>query len=222
VVVKLSLKNITLIVTVIILATAAVTIAVNENIKIQSKDFIVDHQGCPESQAAIVLGAYVSPSGELCEMLADRIETAVELYKNSKVKKIIVTGDHGRQNYDEVNNMRNYAEKLGVPSEDIFMDHAGFSTYDSMYRAKEIFLVDSAVVITQAYHLPRAVYTARALGINALGVESDKHIYAGAAYYELREIPGRLKAFVQLHLIHSKPRFLGVGHTRQRKWKGYP
>jgi len=138
------------------------------------------------------------------------------------VKKIIVTGDHGRQNYDEVNNMRNYAEKLGVPSEDIFMDHAGFSTYDSMYRAKEIFLVDSAVVITQAYHLPRAVYTARALGINALGVESDKHIYAGAAYYELREIPGRLKAFVQLHLIHSKPRFLGVGHTRQRKWKGYP
>lgn len=189
-----------------LLTAAGMTI--NRHVKIEGSKYIVDPQDCPESQAAIVPGAYVSPDGELCEMLVDRIETAVELYKNHRVKKIIMTGDHGRKEYDEVNSMRTYAEKLGVPARDIFMDHAGFSTYESMYRAKEIFLVNSAVVSTQNFHLPRAVYTARSLGIEAVGVRADRNIYAGAAYYDLREIPSRIKAFTQVQL-HSKPRFLG-------------
>lgn len=164
---------------------------------------------CPSAQAAIVLGARVFPDGRLCDMLADRVATAVDLYKSNRVEKLIMTGDHGREDYDEVNHMRLYAEKLGVPSEDIFMDHAGFNTYDSMYRAREVFLVDSAVVVTQAFHLPRAVYAARALGLEAVGVAADRHIYAGAEYYDLREIPARLKMLFKLHLLQSKPRFLG-------------
>jgi len=184
-------------------------LAVDRYIKHMGEKYVVEPETCPQSQAAIVLGAYVSPEGRLCDMLADRVRTAVELYMNNKVKKIIMTGDHGHKGYDEVNYMRIYAEKLGVPTEDIFMDHAGFCTYDSMYRARHIFLVNSAVVVTQAFHLPRAVYTARCLGINAVGVKADKHVYVGADYYYWREVPARLKAFVQLHIAHSRPRFLG-------------
>lgn len=184
-------------------------LAIDRYVETRGSEYVVEPGSCPDSQAAIVLGAYVSPDGRLCDMLADRVKTAVELYQDNKVQKIIMTGDHGKKDYDEVNHMRGYAEKLGVPAEDIFMDHAGFSTYDSMYRARDIFTVNSAVVVTQAFHLPRAVYTARALGIEAVGVEADKHIYAGAGYYDLREVPARWKAFVQLHLIQAKPRFLG-------------
>ncbi|MDD4237428.1 MAG: ElyC/SanA/YdcF family protein [Desulfotomaculaceae bacterium] len=171
--------------------------------------YIVAQSSCPNLQAAVVLGAYASPDGWLCPMLADRVTTAVELYKDQRVQKIIMSGDHGQTDYDEVNQMRRFAEKLGVPPEDIFMDHAGFSTFDSMYRAKQVFLVDSAVVVTQSYHLPRAVYSARALGIEAIGVSADRQLYAGSGFYNLREIPARLKIFAQIHLLHAKPRFLG-------------
>lgn len=193
----------------ILVLLSAGALAVDHYVKIKGGAEIVAYQDCPPAQAAIVLGAYVSPDGRLCDMLTDRVTTAIELYKAQKVQKLIMTGDHGQKGYDEVNHMRRYAEKLGVPTEDIFMDHAGFSTYDSMYRAKEIFQVESAVVITQAFHLPRAVYIARSLGIEAVGVEADKHIYAGADYYDMREIAARLKAFVQLHVTHAKPQFLG-------------
>lgn len=170
---------------------------------------IVTQDSCPSLQAAVVLGAYASPDGWLCPMLADRVTTAVELYKDRRVQKIIMSGDHGQTDYDEVNQMRRYAEKLGVPAEDIFMDHAGFSTFDSMYRARLIFLVDSAVVVTQSYHLPRALYAAQAAGIEAVGVPADRQLYAGYRFYNLREIPARLKIFAQIHIIHAKPRFLG-------------
>lgn len=192
---------------IVILVTG--TLVIDRYIITEGRKHVVSPGECPTSQTAIVLGAYVSPEGALCAMLEDRIKTAVELYKNNTVQKIIMTGDHGKSNYDEVNHMRRYAEKMGVPTEDIFMDHAGFSTYDSMYRAREIFMVDSAVVVTQAFHLPRAVYTSRSLGLKAVGVEADKHLYAGDQYYYFREIPARLKAFAQIHLLRSKPRFLG-------------
>ncbi len=201
-------KNIYLSLLLVFLIMAGVII-IDRYVTIKGNQYVITPENLSQAQAAIVLGAYVLPDGTPCQMLRDRIKTAVELYNNKKVQKIIMTGDHGTQDYDEVNYMRIYAEKLGVPTEDIFMDHAGFSTYDSMYRAKEIFLVNSAVVITQAFHLPRAVYTARALGIQATGVKADKHQYAYADYYDFREIPARIKAFSQLHLLHSKPRFLG-------------
>lgn len=202
-------KNRKIIFLLLLLVLAAGALAADQYVKFKGGNYIMARpQDCPGAQAAIVPGAFVSTDGRLCEMLTDRIETAVELYKNNTVKKIIVTGDHGRKDYDEVNSMRIHAEKLGVPTEDIFMDHAGFSTYDSMYRAKEIFQVDTAVIVTQAYHLPRAVYTARSLGLEAVGVEADKHVYAGVGYYALREIPARIKAFLAVN-AHAKPVFLG-------------
>ena len=159
-------------------------------------------------QVAIVLGAYVYPNGMLCSMLQDRVETAVQLYKAGQVEKIMMTGDHGASTYDEVNAMRLYALQLGIPEEDIFTDHAGFSTYDSMYRAKDVFLVDSAIVVTQEFHLPRALYIADSLGIQAGGIKADKHAYAGIRMNELREIPARIKSFIQV-VLQAKPRFLG-------------
>ncbi|MFA4886216.1 MAG: ElyC/SanA/YdcF family protein [Desulfotomaculaceae bacterium] len=201
-------KNKKIIFILLLLILTAGVVGTDQYVRIKGSKYIVRPQDLPGAQAAIVLGAYVFTDGELCEMLADRIETAVELYKNDKVKKIIMSGDHGRKDYDEVNSMRIYAEKLGIPTADIFMDHAGFSTYDSMYRSKEIFQVDTAVIVTQAYHLPRAVYTARSLGLTAVGIEADKHIYAGAGYYSLRETPARIKAFLEVN-SHAKPVFLG-------------
>lgn len=160
------------------------------------------------AQAAIVLGALVFPDGRVSDMVADRLETAYELYHAGTVQKILITGDHGQADYDEVNTMRRYLEKKGVPSEDIFMDHAGFDTYDSMYRARDVFQVRQAVVVTQRFHLPRAVYIARSLGLQAQGVVADKHVYYRAWYYDVRELAARVKAFGEV-TVGRKPVFLG-------------
>lgn len=126
---------------------------INAVIVTSGRENIVQAGSFTGAHTAIVPGAYVSPDGRLCDMLADRVSTAVDLYKQGKVEKLLMTGDHGRSSYDEVNSMRKYAEAGGVPARDIFMDHAGFSTYDSMYRAREVFRVNSAVIVTQDFHL---------------------------------------------------------------------
>lgn len=160
------------------------------------------------SDVAVVLGAKVLGNGLPSAVLADRLDTGIQLYKVGRVKKLLLTGDHGQTNYDEVNNMRRYAVSKGVPEEDIFMDHAGFSTYDSMYRARDIFLVNKAVIVTQEFHLPRALYIARSLGLDAKGVRADKRNYIGAGYLSFREVFARVKAFLQLS-INMKPKYLG-------------
>lgn len=173
---------------------------------------IVAFRDAPEAQASIVLGALVERDGTLCPMLEDRVRTGVNLYRAGKVKKLLMTGDHGQKSYDEVNHMRRYAESLGVPTEDIFMDHAGFSTYESMYRAMAVFQVKSAVVVTQRFHLARAIYLARSFGIDAKGVIADRRPYLDAidsSFLALREELARCKAFIQVHLTHPKPTFLG-------------
>ena len=142
-------------------------------------------------------------------MLKDRVKTAVELYNSGKVSKLLMTGDNGRDDYDEVNYMRKYAESLGVPTEDIFMDHAGFNTYDSMYRARDVFNVESALIVTQEFHLSRALYIARSMGLDVKGVVADKHVYRGLVYNEAREILARNKAFLNVSVIKPKPKFLG-------------
>jgi len=182
--------------------------AVNFYVFWAGKKYVVVPEQLRGAQAAIVLGAYVFPDGRLCDMLKDRMDTAVELYREGRVQKLLLTGDHGRRRYDEVNHMRRYAESRGVPAEDIFLDHAGFNTYDSMYRAKSIFLVDSAVVVTQDFHLPRALFIARSLGLNAVGVAADKYRYVGVEQYYLREIPARAKDFCCV-AAGVEPRFLG-------------
>lgn len=184
-------------------------LGINGYIKKTGHEHIVNMQDSYQAEAAIVLGAYVTPSGYLCDMLRDRVETAVELYKNGKVKKLLMSGDHGRESYDEVNHMRLYAEKLGVSAEDIFMDHAGFSTYDSMYRSRDVFQVTSAIIVTQEFHLPRAIYIARTLGLEAKGYKADKHLYSGIQYNEAREILARNKDFINVNFLKPQPKFLG-------------
>jgi SanA protein len=142
-------------------------------------------------------------------MFADRLETGVELYKLGKVDKLLLSGDHGRKNYDEVNAMLSYCLARGVPDEDVFTDHAGFDTYDTMYRARDVFKVSEALVVTQSFHLPRAVETARALGLQATGVVADIQPYISEWRFALREWPARLNACFQLYVTKPGPRFLG-------------
>lgn len=163
----------------------------------------------PAAQAAIVLGARVYASGGLSPMLRDRLETGVRLYELGKVQKLLLSGDHGQTTYDEVNAMLQYALDRGVPSEDIFTDHAGFSTYDTMYRARDVFRVQSAIVVTQGFHLARAVYTARALGLEATGVPADIQPYTDEWRFAMRDWLARSKAFLDLHITTPEPRYLG-------------
>ena len=143
-------------------------------------------------------------------MLKDRLDKGIELYKNGVSPKIIMSGDHGREDYDEVNLMKKYAIEKGVPSEDIFMDHAGFSTYDSIYRAKEVFKVKKMVVVSQKFHLYRALYISNALDVEAYGVMAEPTKYSGQFYRELREILARDKDFVKSIL---KPKSTYVGES---------
>lgn len=155
----------------------------------------------------LVLGAGVR-NGNPRPMLKDRLDYAIKLYKNGVAPKLLMSGDHGRQEYDEVNIMKEYAINAGVPSEDIFMDHAGFSTYESIYRAKEVFLAQKIVIVTQEYHLYRALYIANRLDLVAVGYASDPREYAGQLYRDLREILARDKDFLYC-LFKPSPKYLG-------------
>jgi len=148
------------------------------------------------ADCVLVLGCLVKSNGMPSDMLADRLKTGVSLYNTGAAPKLLMSGDHGRIEYNEVGTMKQYAVDLGIPSEDVFMDHAGFSTYDSLYRAKEIFGVDKVIIVTQKYHLHRALHIAESLGIEAYGVPADLHIYRGQAVRDLREVLARNKDFV--------------------------
>lgn len=173
---------------------------------------IYEHgQKVPKAYAALILGAKVHPSGRLSHMLEDRVITGLELYREGTVQKLLLSGDHGQKEYDEVNAMRAYLLKHGVPAQDIFMDHAGFNTYASMYRARDVFQVQDVIVVTQKFHLPRAVYIARQLGLQAVGLVADRRVYMPASQIKstVRELLARVKAFVDVHLLHAQPKYLG-------------
>jgi len=163
----------------------------------------------PPAQCAIVLGARVYNDGTPSPMLADRLKTGIELYRLGKVDRILISGDHGQVEYDEVNAMLDYVVERGVPEEDVFTDHAGFSTYETMYRARDVFLVKTALVVTQEFHLARAVYTARKLGLEATGVAADLQPYVHETRFAVRDWLARVKAVIQLHVTHPLPRYLG-------------
>ena len=143
----------------------------------------------------LVLGCKVKDNGVPSDMLTDRLRRGVELFNQGTAPKLLMTGDHGRESYDEVDAMKQYAVDAGIASSDIFMDHAGFSTYESMYRAKEIFQAKKIVIVTQKYHLYRAIYIAQSLGLDAYGVSSDYRNYSGQTGREVREILARVKDF---------------------------
>ncbi len=155
---------------------------------------------------ALVFGAGVHSNGTVSQVLADRLDTAIDLYVAGKVDRLLLSGDHGTPEYDEVDAMRVYVSSRGVPDRAIALDHAGFDTYSSVVRAHRVFGVDRAVLVSQSYHLPRALYIARAEGIDAQGVPADKRSYRGMLWFQLREVLSRSKAFVDV-LIHRSPRF---------------
>lgn len=195
---------------VLVVAAAAAILVPNLVIPATASDLIVDRpEDAPSAPVAIVLGARVWEGGTPSAMLADRLETAIRLYHLGKVEKLLLSGDHGQKEYDEVNAMLAYVRDRGVPDEDVFTDHAGFSTYDTMYRARDVFAVTSALVVTQRFHLERAVYIAHELGLDVVGVPADIQPYIGEARFALRDWLARVKAFFQLHVTHPLPRYLG-------------
>ena len=169
----------------------------------------------PEEAAALtdidcilVLGCYVHDSGRPSDMLADRLRRGVELYQSGVAPKLLMSGDHGQKDYNEVKAMKLEAMEEGIPSEDIFMDHAGFSTYESVFRARDVFAADKIIIVTQEYHLYRALHIANALGVEAYGVAADYHTYVGQANREVREILARNKDFAT-SILKPEPTYLG-------------
>lgn len=156
----------------------------------------------------IVLGCQVHDDGSPSHMLEDRLRRSVSLYKLGAAPKLLMSGDHGRQGYDEVDTMKRYAVDAGIPSSDVFMDHAGFSTYETMYRAKEVFCAEKVLIVTQEYHLYRSVYIARQLGLDAYGVACDYRSYYGQTARDLREILARVKDF-GMTILKPEPTYLG-------------
>lgn len=157
----------------------------------------------------LVLGAGLNPDGTPSPMLEDRLDKGIELYKEGVAPKLLLSGDNGQDKYDEVNAMKKYALNEGIPPDDIFLDHAGFSTYESMYRARDIFQVEKMIVITQRYHQHRALYIANSLGIKSYGVVSEPRTYYGQNYREAREFLARNKDFFKT-MLELKPTYLGV------------
>ena len=185
-----SKKKIIISVLCVLLALAVLTpCVINAVVMLSASKYIIsaDEAAGRGADCVLVLGAKVNSNGTLSHMLEDRMSTGVDLYQSGAGKKILASGDHGRDSYDEVNHMKQYAVGRGVDPDDVFLDHAGFSTYESMYRARDVFEVKSAIVVTQKYHLYRAVYNARRLGIDAYGVAADKRVYGKPVYNFVRE-----------------------------------
>lgn len=191
-----------------LIGVIALFLMIDHYVSTEGMKYIIDMNEENTVDAIVILGAKVINDEVPSIILQDRLITGVEAYNIGASKKILVTGDHGTKEYDEVNTMRKYIKEKGVAEEDIFMDHAGFSTYESMYRAKAVFCIERAIIITQEYHLKRALYIARSLGIEAYGIPSDKHIYPKMSYYELRERAARVKDFIKTKL-KMKPTYLG-------------
>lgn len=160
--------------------------------------------------AIIVLGAGVREDGTPSDILTDRLSTSLDILNMGVEGKLLLSGDHGREGYNEVGTMKDYILKNSdIKEKDIFLDHAGFSTYDSIYRAKDIFKVESALIVTNEYHLPRALYLAEKLGIDAYGYTSDKREYYYMDAYKKRERIAQLKDFLFVNVLKPEPKFLG-------------
>ena len=158
-------------------------------------------------RVAIVFGAGLTRSGEPTPALYDRVATGVELYQRGLVSKLLLTGDNRFENYNEPEAMRRTAVKLGVPNEDLVLDYAGRRTYDSCYRAHEIFGVNHAILVTQAFHLERAVYLCEAFGIDSLGVAADRRAYTASAqtWWSIREAAATVAAWLDVNLTRPTP-----------------
>lgn len=189
---------------------AVFSVCINAGIYNMTKNLILSDEELKEREfdCILILGAGVKDDGTPSDMLADRLKRGIKLYFAGCSDKIIMSGDHGRQGYDEVNVMKQYAIDAGVPSDAIFMDHAGFNTYDSVVRAKEIFCAKSVLIVTQRYHLYRALYIAEAVGLTACGSDAAYCTYRGQTYRDIREAAARVKDSFNV-FFGAKPTYLG-------------
>ncbi|MDN5314520.1 MAG: SanA protein [Clostridiales bacterium] len=203
-------KALLLIFAVLVVLAVIVVAIINLHVKAKTSDrvYVVSTVPRDNYDAALVLGCGVYNNEYPSPLLRERLDAAVELFHEGVVNKLIMSGDHGQDNYNEVAVMKQYAIDEGVPSEAIFMDHAGFSTYESVFRARDIFMADSVLIVSQEYHVYRALYVAEALGLEAYAVSADKTRLSGQTARDLREILARNKDFI-FSIIKPEPTYLG-------------
>lgn len=206
-----TLRRILLSCSLLLLVAAASGYAIARAVAKYDQHIHTSASAVPAVYTGIVPGARVYSDGRLSHMLEDRVASAARLHKEGKIRKILLTGDHGKEHYDEVNAMRKALRRMSVPDKDIFLDHAGFTTYDSLYRARDIFAVKDCVIVTQRFHLPRSVYTARKLGLECSGFVADRREYTAASHTwsKFREFFSKMKAWVQVNVTRPKPKVLG-------------
>lgn len=195
-------------------------IAANTVIYLAAKPYIYnDATKVPNAEAALIPGAAIFQDGALSSIFIDRADMAIKLYEEKKVSKILVSGDNSTVTHNEVNPVRLYLISKGIPDQDIFLDHAGFDTYSTMYRARDIFGISSVLITTQSFHLPRAVFIARELGINAYGVNAD----VGHILFRnnVREVFADEKAVLDL-VLNRKPKYLGEKIPISGDGRNYP
>lgn len=195
---------------ILLVLTLSAPLTISTYMKTSMEEYLITDDAALElgADCILVLGAGLKADGTPNHMLQDRLDKGIELYKAGAAPKLLLSGDNGQEEYDEVNAMKEYTLNAGVPSEDIFMDHAGFSTYESMYRARDIFLVEKTIIITQRYHQYRALYMARGLGMDSYGVVPEPRAYAGQRYRDIREMLARDKDFLKM-IIRPEPTYLG-------------
>ncbi|QFR39402.1 hypothetical protein A9Q91_04195 [Candidatus Gracilibacteria bacterium 28_42_T64] len=175
-----------------------------------SKDKILTDVGqLEQTEVGLVFGAKVKKDFSPSDILKDRLKVAIQAYKSGKIKKIIVSGDNSREEYDETTGMRDYLIKNDVHIDHIYLDYAGFDTYDTLFRAKELFGVEEVVLFTQDFHLKRANYIGQRVGLDTIGVSTNLQKYIHEDYYNRREVLARVKAFLDVELMSSNPKFLG-------------
>lgn len=193
----------------IVLFVVVSTFAYKVWVDVQTADLIYesDSPQLPQNHVALVFGAGLNRAGGPSAILYDRVATAVDLYKAGKVNKLLMTGDNGAVNYNEVEAMRKAALQLGVADEDIVLDYAGFNTWDSCYRAREVFSLEAATLVTQRFHLPRALHTCNHLNVKSVGVAADQQTYR-TEYNEVREYIALAGNAFRM-LVNDQPRFLG-------------
>ena len=189
----------------------ALLLGINSWVKSSVRDYILTEEQAAQltdMDCILVLGCKVGADGTLSHMLEDRLRQGVALYELGAAPKLLMSGDHGTAEYDEVDAMKRYAVDAGIASRDVFMDHAGFSTYESVYRAKEVFQVRRVIIVTQEYHLYRALMVAREMGLEAYGVAVNYRTYVGQTARDIREILARVKDF-GMTIFWPEPTYLG-------------
>ena len=210
--IKSRIKKISLTLAILVLAAGLTPFVINlwvvktmESSILSQDDPLLEYNN---PQCILILGAGLNWDGTPSPMLKDRLDTGIYLYNKGAAPKLLLSGDHGKEFYDEIKSMKNYCLEHDVPFEDIFLDHAGFSTYESIIRAQKVFEVERLIIVTQEYHLFRALYTAKKTGLDVYGVSASLREYSGQELRDQREFFARNKDFLQT-LYWPDPTYLG-------------